>query len=63
MYNLSSIHFLSPSAHTIDGKRFDVELVVTHYPNNTDTAKFKAATAHILFDSEKGTNKTEEEPD
>lgn len=63
IFNVSSIKFHSPSEHTINGKRFDLELEVLHYPNNYKKGGVLGAVAHVLFDVERGTNITEEEPD
>lgn len=63
IFNVSSINFHHPSEHTINGKRFDLELEIIHYPNVAKTDGVKGAIAHVLFDVERGVNKTEEEPD
>ena len=63
IYNATSINFHSPSEHTINGKRFDLEMEVVHLPNKQKTGGVQGAVAHILFDVERGFNITEEEPE
>lgn len=64
IFNVTKMRLHSPSEHTINGKRFDLEMVVEHLPNeNRAGTTIKGATAHVFFDVERGTNITEEEPD
>jgi len=63
IYNATTVNFHSPSEHTINGKRFDLEMELVHLPNKQKTGGVKGAVAHILFDVERGFNITEEEPE
>lgn len=63
IFNASSVNFHSPSEHTINGKRFDLEMEIIHYPNEQKAGGVLGAVAHVLFDVERGFNITEEEPE
>jgi len=43
-------HFHAGSEHTIDGKRFDLEMHTVHYPPKVETAAIAAALG-IIFDT------------
>lgn len=60
IFNASRIFFHSPSEHTINGKRYDLELQTVHYPDDA-SGDIKGASMSVLFDIDDASEVEEEE--
>ena len=50
VFDGQQFHFHSGSEHTVDGKRFDLEMHTVHYPKKAGVNGFIAAAVGIIFD-------------
>ena len=50
VFDAQQFHFHSGSEHTIEGKRFDLEMHTVHYPKRAGVNGFIAAAVGIIFD-------------